>query len=294
MEGLCKAQDDMTLSNYYAPFCSLCAVSCRGSRTEGAGACGASHNVRIASYTLHHSEEPIISGENGSGTVFFSHCSLKCIYCQNYPISQNGVGRDYTIKDLGDIFLNLQKRGAHNINLVTPTHYAYHISEAFQSARRRGLNIPIVYNTSSYENPAIIKYLNDFVDVYLADIRYNDNDSAFRYSSVKNYRETVFTNIRSFIKAKPKLIKKNGLIVSGTVVRILVLPGMAETAKSILEFLAESGPENMYVSLMSQYFPYHLAVNTDIDRTVTSEEYEPLVDHAQKLGFENIFVQYTD
>ncbi len=294
MEGLCKAQDDMTLQNYYSPNCTLCAVSCRADRREKEGSCGASDSVRIASYTLHHSEEPIISGQNGSGTVFFSHCSLSCIYCQNYPISQNGVGKDYTIEELADIFLNLQERNAHNINLVTPTHYVYHISEAFKSAKKRGLSIPVVYNTSSYENTEITDYLNDFVDVYLADIRYIDDDTAYKYSSVKNYRKTVFGNIRSFIKATNKPVIRNGLIISGTVVRILVLPGMAAAAKEILEFLAESGPENMYVSLMSQYFPYHLAVNTDIDRTLTSEEYDPLIDHAQKLGFRNIFVQYID
>lgn len=291
MEGICKTPDDITIRNLYSPACRLCGLACSADREHSVGLCGAGDSIRIASYTLHHSEEPVISGSRGSGTVFFSHCSMHCTYCQNYPISQAGVGKDYSVEELGSIFLKLEQRGAHNINLVTPTHYLWHIKEALRISRSSGLQIPVVYNTSSYENPEAAALTGELADVYLADIRYSNNHDAMKYSACPDYREIVFNNIEQFIRNKPYPVINDNIMTSGVIVRVLVLPGKSGEVKEILEFLKRIGPKHMYLSLMAQYHPYYQAIGTELDRTVSEEEYEPLVDYALNAGFENLFIQ---
>lgn len=260
------------------------------------GICNADNRIKIASKNLHFGEEPPISGTDGSGTIFFSNCSMKCIYCQNYPISQLGVG-NFTDEDgLKDAILDLQKRGARNINFVTPTHYTYHIYNVVKEIKGKELKIPIVWNTSSYENPEVVDFLNEIVDVYLADIRYSNDNDAKKYSSVNNYVSTVFENIKKFFKQKGYLkTDKDGYAEKGLIIRILLLPGKVKEMKDIIKFCFDNFGREISLSLMSQYTPYFKAYDDQfLRRKVYVEEYEEVVDYANMLGLENCFIQEFD
>ncbi len=276
----------------YSHKCYLCGNLCGVNREKHFGLCKSKNILKIASSVLHFSEEPPISGTNGSGTIFFSNCSLNCVYCQNFPISQNSVGKEITIEKLGKRMLLLQKKNAHNINLVTPTHYIYHIVKAIDIARSKGLIIPIVYNTSSYENPEIVDYLNDFMDIYLADIRYANNEDAYKYSGIKNYTDIVFKNILKFHKLKGNLKIRNNIAYKGVLIRILVLPGKIKETKEIINFIEKNIGNDIYISIMNQYFPYYKSDEyPEINRRIYSEEYEEVLDYIIKKGFENVFTQ---
>ena len=268
--------------------CTLCPRNCGINRYKNIGVCGASNKIKAAYYSLHKWEEPIISGINGSGTIFFSHCNLKCLFCQNKKISTYGYGKEIDNSRLIEIMLELQNKGAHNINLVTPTHYVPQIIECLKLVK---LNIPIIYNTSSYENVETIKMLSGFVDVYLADLKYYDNELGEKYSNCKNYFEYATLAIDEMFKQVGKFKITNNLIKKGLVVRILVLPGHIEDAIKIINYLYNTYGDNIIISIMNQYTPIEHLKYENLNRKITDDEYDKVVDYAIKLGINYAFIQ---
>ena len=271
----------------YSP-CCLCPRQCGAEREKNnAGVCGAGKDLKVASYNIHRGEEPPVSGTRGSGTVFFSGCTLKCIYCQNYPISHLLNGEFYSIKELSDIFLHLQTRGAHNINLVTATPYLYHVVHALSLASQKGLNIPIVYNTSGYERPEIVTALNNTIDVYMPDLKYADREISLKYTGVNNYLEYAYPAIEEmFYQVGLLHMDEEGIARKGLILRHLILPGNIENSKKVLKIISESPFKAVHLSLMSQYFPAYKAVGEpEINRCLYPEEYEEVKDYALELGF---------
>jgi len=274
--------------------CELCPRRCGVNRQAGElGACGVDARPKVAAFSLHHWEEPPISGTRGSGTVFFSGCTLHCLFCQNYPISQLGVGRYLTVAQLAEEMLALQRKGAHNLNLVTPTHQMAAVLQALLLAVPEGFRLPIVHNGSGYERLEVLQLLEGIVDVYLPDVKYADPEPARRCSGRSDY---VAHNRRALLEmwrqVGPLTVDEEGLARRGMLVRHLVLPGdLAGTAES-LAFLAEKiGPE-VWISLMHQYFPAHEALHTPpLDRKVTSQEYAKAFRTVCELGLENGFMQ---
>lgn len=265
-------------------------------RTIQTGFCKATDKIRIARAALHHWEEPCISGENGSGTVFFSFCPLKCVFCQNYTLSHENNGQEITIQKLSNIFLNLQNQKAHNINLVTPTHYVPQIIEALKIAKQNGLRIPIVYNTSGYENVDTIKMLNGYVDVYLPDFKYFSNDLAKKYSNVSNYFE-IATNalLEMFKQVGDFSLDESGIIKRGMIVRHLLLPGYTEDSKNVIAHIYDLFRDKIYISIMNQYTPLeHVKTYPELNMKVTDEEYNEVIEFALSLGVENAFIQEGD
>ena len=273
--------------------CNICPRNCNIDRSVSAGFCGMTDTVKISRAALHMWEEPCISGEKGSGTVFFSGCNMKCVFCQNKYISTGGFGKEITIEKLSDIFLSLQEKGALNINLVTPTHYTLQIIEAVKLAKRKGLNLPIVYNTSSYENVETIKLLSDTVDIWLPDFKYTDNSAAWRYSKAPDYVEKAKAAIEEMVRQQPECIfDEDGIIQKGGLVRHLVLPGQVQAAKDALKYLYGKYGDSIFVSIMSQYTPCtDLSDYPEINRKITPEEYDDVVDFAVDIGLENGFLQ---
>ena len=276
--------------DYYLK-CSLCHRNCNINRYEEKGICNASNNLKIARAALHYWEEPCISGEEGSGTIFFSNCNLKCIFCQNREISTKGFGKEVSIEKLSEICLELQEKGANNINLVTPTHYVPSIIKSIKQAKEKGLKIPVVYNTSTYENIDTIKMLKDIVDIYLPDLKYKDNNLAKKYSNVKDYFKYATENIDEMYKQVGKPIFENDLMKKGIIVRVLLLPGHVEDAKEIIKYLYEKYQNNIYISIMNQYTPISKLKYDNLNRKVTEKEYDELINYAIDLGVENAFVQ---
>ncbi len=254
------------------------------------GACGTSDQIRIAKYYLHPFEEPLISGQNGSGTVFFCGCSLKCVFCQNFELSRNLRGKEITIKELADIFKELEYMGAHNINLVSPTHYSNKIVEALSIYKP---SIPVVYNTHGYENLDILKNLDKYVDVYLPDIKFYSPMLSKRYSGKENYFKKASKAVE-FMLNKPLIIGKDGLIKSGTIVRHLVLPTCTSDSKKILEWFAPF-KDVAYINIMSQYTPFgDIDKYPELKRKLTKREYNSVIDYAISLGIEKAFYQEFD
>lgn len=275
--------------------CTLCPRGCRVDRKNGSrGFCGVSgEDIYLARAALHMWEEPCISGENGSGTVFFSGCSLRCVYCQNYHIAHMEAGKPVTRSRLVEIFLELQDKGANNINLVTPTHYTPEIVWAVQEARKQGLTLPIVYNCSGYEKVETLKMLQGIVDIYLTDFKYMDIEAAKRYSNAPDYpkiaKEALDEMVRQVKMAK---FSEEGLMTKGVIVRHLLLPGYLENAKEVVRYVYETYGNQVYLSLMNQYTPLPQVERfPEINRRVTEEEYEELIDYAIEIGVENGFVQ---
>ncbi|MBN2324358.1 MAG: radical SAM protein [Spirochaetes bacterium] len=273
--------------------CTICPFRCGVDRRNGKdGKCGAGRLPEVASVTLHHGEEPPISGSRGSGTIFFSHCPLHCIFCQNYPISQLGNGNEYTIEKLAGAMLDLQRKGAHNINLVTPTHYAPQIAASLLIAKDSGLDVPVVYNTSGYETVETLRLLEGFVDVYLTDMKYGSDANALRYSGAPGYVERNIEAVREMFRQTGTLeVDGEGIAIKGTVVRHLVLPHEIAGTREVLRRLA-SLSKQIPVSLMAQYFPAHLATGKEhVGRKVTREEYKEAVDLLWEYGFTNGWTQ---
>lgn len=270
--------------------CRLCARNCGVDRNEKYGFCKSGTEMYIARAALHYWEEPPISGTNGSGTIFFSGCSLLCAYCQNREISRGRTGKAVTTERLADIMLRLQGDGAHNINLVTPTHYIPSVAEAIALVKSKGLTIPIVYNTASYENPEALKILDGLVDIYLADFKYYTSKTA-SLSSAPDYPEVAKVAISEMFRqvGKPELDEK-GIMKKGIIVRILLLPGHVAEAKLSLKYLVDTYGDNIYVSLMNQYTPMP-DMKPPLNRRVTKEEYAQLTDYAEKIGLVNGFTQ---
>lgn len=270
--------------------CDLCPRNCLVNRYEKVGFCRAKAKLKIALASIHMWEEPVISGRDGSGTIFFSHCNLGCIFCQNYKI-RNGYGKEITIKRFSEICLELQSRGANNINLVTPTHYVPLIRKGLIQAKNRGLIIPIVYNTSSYENEATIESMKGLVDVYLADLKYYDDSYAKKYSNCNNYFEFATKAIGKMVEQVGSPIIHNGLMKRGVIVRVLLLPGLLEDAKKIIKYLYETYHDNIYISIMNQYTPVDKYVYDELNNKVAESVYDELVNFAYDIGVRNAFIQ---
>ncbi len=249
--------------------------------------------MRIARAALHFWEEPCISGENGSGTVFFSHCPLHCVYCQNAQISTGQAGAEITTRRLAEIFLELAEQGAENINLVTPTHYAPQILEALHMAKKQGLTLPIVYNCSGYESAFALRLLDGTVDIYLTDFKYMDRELAQRYSHAADYPRMAKPALAEMVRQTGEArFDEKGMMQRGVIVRHLLLPGQTEDSKAVVRYLHEAYAQKVHLSLMSQYTPVNPErLPEELQRKVTQEEYEALVDYALLLGVENGFIQ---
>lgn len=274
--------------------CRICPRSCGVNRRNGEkGYCRETSKLRIARAALHFWEEPCISGDSGSGTVFFTGCNLGCVYCQNHDIAHSGRGKEVTIERLSEIFLELKDKGAANINLVTPTHFSPQIKDAVILSRSKGLNIPIVYNTSGYETIESLRELVAIVDIYLADFKYFDGSLAEKYSNAPDYSEMAALALDEMVRQQPELIFDNeGMLLNGVIARHLVLPGQQEDSKKVLEYLYKMYGDSVLISIMNQFTPSPaLSSWPEINRVLNDEEYQQVVDHAIALGVENGYIQ---
>ena len=274
--------------------CEICPHKCKIDRTKNqVGICKSKDNVKLALASIHNFEEPCISGRNGSGTVFFSNCNLSCEFCQNYEISQQGLGKEISIERLAEIFIEQQLRGADNINLVSPTSYAVQIIEAIKIAKNNGLKIPIIYNTNGYENIETLKLLEGYIDIYLPDLKYAENDLAKKYSKIENYFEIATSAIKEMYRQVGKNeYDENGIIKAGIIIRHLILPNHTENSKKVLKWIAENMPKNITVSVMAQYFPTYKAKEIkDINRKITKYEYQKIENYLYSLDLENGYIQ---
>ncbi|MBN1293040.1 MAG: radical SAM protein [Candidatus Latescibacteria bacterium] len=272
--------------------CSLCPHTCKVNRISEKGICRSGSTVKIASYNSHHGEEPPISGINGSGTIFFSGCNGRCIFCQNYPISQLNTGKEVTDAQLAAIMIELQCRGCHNINLVTPTHFLPSIVHALAIASEKGLHIPIVYNSSGYARVEIIQLLDGIIDIYLPDIKYADNTTAYELSGFKNYVDHNRVALKEMYKQVGKLKIVDNIAVKGLLVRHLVLPdNLAGTDKS-MEFLSREISHDLHISFMDQYFPAYKAINHEkMSRRISEDEYNISLDFFYASDLHNGWIQ---
>ncbi|MBC8530436.1 radical SAM protein [Gehongia tenuis] len=272
--------------------CGLCPRRCGANRRAGEkGLCGAGDELKAARAALHHWEEPCLSGEAGSGTVFFSHCSLRCVYCQNREISRGEAGRAITWERLSEIFLELQAAGALNVNLVTPTHYLPFIFPALERAKKRGLTVPVVYNTSGYELPEVIRALDGLVDIYLPDFKYVSPELSLRYSGAADYFKYASAALSEMVRQAGKPVFRGDILQRGVIVRHLCLPGCLWDSRAVLRHLWETHGSRIYISIMSQFTPMNLSAYPELNRRVAPEEYEALVDYAVDLGIEQGFIQ---
>ena len=270
--------------------CILCPRDCKVNRYNSLGFCKASNKLRVALASVHMWEEPCISYKNGSGTIFFSHCNLKCVYCQNYSI-RDGYGKDISVNRFSDICIELQNKKVHNINLVTPTHYVPQIINGISKARKKGLTLPIVYNTSGYESVTTIFLLNKTVDIYLTDLRYYDNKYGKKYSCVDNYFDKASKAIEAMYNQVGVPVFDGDILIKGVIVRVLLLPSLLEDAKNIIKYLYNKYQDNIIISIMNQYTPVKEFKYSELNRKVTYEEYNELIEYAYDLGVRNAFVQ---
>ena len=273
--------------------CNLCPRKCLIDRSKTLGYCKASDKVKVARSALHYFEEPSISGTNGSGTIFFSNCNLKCCYCQNKEISTDGFGKEVSIERLAMMMLELEERGANNINLVTPTHYVPSIIEAIKIAKSKGLSIPIVYNTSGYESVETLKLLDGYIDIYLTDFKYFDNKLGKDLSKCSNYFEVVSKALDEMYRQTGKnSFNKDGLMTKGIIVRCLVLPTKSDDTKKIINYLYKKYQDNIYLSIMNQYTPVnYIKEYPFLNKTVSEDEYNDIIDYAIDLGIKNAYMQ---
>lgn len=274
--------------------CNICPRRCGADRENGSlGFCGASNKIRIARAALHFWEEPCLSGKNGAGTVFFSHCNMKCVYCQNYRISTRGAGHEVSIGELAEIFLDLQSQGANNIDLVTPTHYALDIAEAVKKAKNSGLHIPVLYNCGGYESVETLKRLEGLIDIYMPDMKYYRDKYAVKYSSAPKYFETACAALEEMYRQTGAVVlDKNGIMQSGVIVRHMMLPGLMLDTKKIMDYLFDTYGNNIYISLMSQYTPLkNVERFPELNRKIDMKKYNSIVDYCMNRGMENVFIQ---
>jgi len=271
--------------------CNLCPKNCNANRTDKVGFCGANKNIKVAKAYLHEWEEPFISGTNGSGTVFFSHCNLKCVFCQNYKISAEGFGKNLSQDELYGVFKNLEQQGAHNVNLVTPTHYVPYILPVLQKFKQNS-NLPIVYNCGGYEKVETLKMLDGLVDVYLPDMKYVDSRISQKYSHVSDYFDVNTQAVLEMKRQQPQDLFDGDLLTKGVVVRHLVMPNLVDQSKKILDWICNNLGKNTLVSLMAQYQPFYRANEFgEINRKITEREYSRVLDYADQLEMENILCQ---
>ena len=274
--------------------CNLCIRNCNINRNKNIiGVCKTDNIIKIARADLHFWEEPCISGAKGSGTVFFSNCNLKCVFCQNHKISQNGFGKQVTIERLAEIFIELQNKGANNINLVTPTLFVPLIIESIKIAKSKGLILPIVYNTNSTDTLETIKALNGYIDIYLPDFKYFDDKYALAYSKINNYRENALNVIKEMVRqVGAPSFNDNGIIQKGVIVRHLLLPGLLFDSKKVIDLLYNTFHDDIYISLMNQYVPMHNAYKyPKINSKLNPKDYDSIIDYALSIGVKNGFIQ---
>ena len=274
--------------------CILCPHNCKVNRLNGnIGRCRCDDKLKVALASLHYFEEPCISGGNGSGTVFFTNCNLQCKYCQNYEISQQGKGKEISVKELADIFLKQQENGANNINLVTPTSYVYQIIEALDIAKEKGLKLPIIYNTNGYENIKTINLLKGYIDIYLPDLKYYSNELAKKYSGIDNYFEIATKAIKKmYEQVGAPIFNEDRIITKGVIIRHLVLPNHILNSKHILKWIKENMENDIYVSVMAQYFPTYKAKEDNLlNRKLTKKEYKEIEKYLYSLDLENGYIQ---
>jgi putative pyruvate formate lyase activating enzyme len=277
--------------------CDLCPRNCKVNRLDGKkGFCKAGKNIKLAKASLHYFEEPCISGNAGSGTLFFTGCNLNCKFCQNYKISQEGVGEEISIEELAKKMLDLQKLGANNINLVTGFMYIPQIIEALKIAKTQGLNLPIVYNSSGYESLKALKLLDGYVDIYLPDFKYYYDELAFNLSNAKNYFEVAKEAIKEMIRQAPKNIyDEDQIMKKGIIIRHLVLPNHIQNSKQVLKWIKKNLPDTINVSVMAQYFPSYNALKTeDVNRKLSEEEFEEIENFVYSLNLKNGYIQYLE
>lgn len=273
--------------------CAICPHNCGINRLNNQiGRCKSKDTVKVALYSTHNFEEPCISGKKGSGTVFFSNCNMNCVFCQNYEISQQGKGKEISIEELADIFIKQQEKNVENINLVTPTSYVPQIIEAIKIARGNGLKLPIVYNTNGYETVETLKMLDGFVDIYLPDFKYSDNELGKRLSKVDNYFEIATEALKEMYRQTGKAVfNDEGIMQRGMIIRHLVLPNHILNSRRVLKWINEN-MHDVYVSVMAQYFPTYKAKEIDdISRKLTKEEYEQIENYLYRLDLENGYIQ---
>lgn len=273
--------------------CELCPRRCGVDRLAGeTGFCRAGATIKVASHCLHTGEEPPISGTRGSGTIFFSHCNMACVYCQNYPISQMGHGNLVRVEDLAAMMLALEKKGAHNINLVTPTHFLSQIVEAIMIARSKGLSVPIVYNSSGYERREIVEMLDGVIQIYLADMRYWTEESAAKYSGASDYPSANRSALAEMLRRVGPLKSSGGIAEFGLIVRHLLIPSLLGETRQILEFISRHLSKDTAISLMSQYFPANRAhLYPELNRRITEEEQSSVLPLLDQFALENGWVQ---
>ena len=272
--------------------CNICPRNCNINRSVEKGFCGMNDKMKVARFSLHKWEEPVISGDNGSGTIFFVGCNLGCIYCQNYKLINNDdIGREISIDDFAHICLKLQEKGAHNINIVTGTHFIPLIRDGIVKSKELGVTIPFVYNTSSYEKVESLKELDGLIDIYLPDLKYYDNDISMKYSKCNNYFEYASKAIDEMYRQVGTYKIKDDLMKKGMIVRHLLLPGHLEDSKKIIKYLYDKYKDNIYISIMNQYTPVNKTKYDNLNRKVTDEEYDELINYALDLGIKNAFIQ---
>ena len=274
--------------------CEICPHKCGVNRINNQiGRCKSKNTVKVAKASVHKYEEPCISKLNGSGTVFFSNCNLNCVFCQNFEISQLGYGKEITIEELANVFIQLQNKNVNNINLVTPTSYAIQIIEAIKISKNKGLNIPIIYNTNGYENIETIKMLEGYIDIYLPDLKYAENELGKKYSKVNNYFEIATSAINEMYKQVGKIrFDEKGIIKKGVIIRHLVLPNHIENSRKVLKWINENMPKDIMVSVMNQYFPTYKAKNEkDLGRKLTRREQANIEKYLYSLDLERGFIQ---
>ncbi len=274
--------------------CSICPRECKADRNSGQkGYCRVTSELLVSRAALHMWEEPSISGKSGSGTVFFSGCNMGCVFCQNYEIAGGQTGKNITVDRLSEIFMELQEKGANNINLVTPSHYVPQIIEAVRMAKEKGLDLPIVYNSSGYEKVETIRSLEGIVDVYLPDFKYMDQEAAMKYSNCPDYEIYAKASLREMVRQTGHpVFDSDGMITRGTIVRHLSLPGLLSDSKDILTYLSETYGREIYISIMNQYTPVlTLKKFSGLNRKVTAEEYDELIMFAKLMGIRNAYVQ---
>lgn len=276
--------------------CGVCPQNCGVDRYRETGSCGADHRLKINLAHLHHGEEPVLSGSGGSGTIFFSHCNLRCVFCQNYRISHQGWGTYYSEEECAGMMLDLQAAGAHNVNLVSPTHFTPQLAQTIRIAKNRGLKIPVVWNSNAYEKVSSLQSLEGLVDIYLPDFKYADPGCSGKYSQAPDYPDLALEAIKEMYAQVGELqINGEGIATRGVLIRHLVLPNRISGTFEALSILRETFGPGVFISLMAQYYPAGEASRfAELDRGISSREYEEALDQAEKLGLENVFTQETE
>ena len=284
--------DDIKMLNFLKS-CELCPRRCKVDRNVELGFCQAGEKIRVALVSLHEWEEPCLSGKSGAGTIFFSNCNLKCVFCQNFKISSENFGKDISVERLTEIFLEQQERGAANIELVTPSHYTPQICLALDAAKKFGLNLPVVWNSNGYELPETLELLKNRVDVFLPDFKYFDSKISNSFSGVKDYFEVASVAVKKMFDLVGEVkFNSQGLLIRGVLVRHLILPNFRSDSMKILDWLYKTFGDKIFISIMNQYTPiFHASDFPQIDRKLTTFEYKSVIRHAEQLGIKNCFIQ---